>query len=155
VKRGTITRIIRLADSFLAVVFDTTKHRDAALNRLREKSTFEFNKAKITVAAFPFGDKVGGKVSVWTVPCGPLDSQKVLASVILDHLGSECPAFEIRAWTHNNYNTAAFAVRFASPPAWKGKAIVVKGQPQLIIAESPCKCRIYSRRPDHESFTDC
>jgi hypothetical protein len=34
---------------------------------LRERNSFEYNKAKIAVSAFSFGDKIGGKVSVWTL----------------------------------------------------------------------------------------
>jgi len=148
--------VIPSADSFFAVVFDTTSSRDKGLKSLKKVAALEHNGKKVQLVIHPFGQKTGGKGLVWTVPVGPLDTPNDLVLGLRELLVEEpvlTNGLEIRQVLFDKVYTGTLSVRFPSPPPWKGKHVTVKGRTRLITVEAPDKCRLCNSL-EHSSW-DC
>lgn len=77
-----LTHLLPAGDSFYAVVFDTTKHRDKAKNDLK-RVTFKVEGTAIALTVLRFGDEISGKVTAWTVTAGFGDTASNIADAVV------------------------------------------------------------------------
>lgn len=131
-------------DTFLAVVFDSTKHRDSDLAILR-KTPFKVDNKEVRVTAHNFGDTRYQKCMIWTVTLGPLGTAEDLLKGLQGYFsGTEFKAeCDIRAVYSHSVENGTFSVRFGEPPPWNGKQISIGNPPvsRLVTAEKPGVCR--------------
>lgn len=73
-------------DSFLAVVYDTQKHRDSAIRKLQTKECTIEAKA-VTLMIHPFGQARSQQSNLWVILAGPLDTPEELAAGVTALLG--------------------------------------------------------------------
>ena len=148
-----LTRIIQAGDSFLAVVLDTTQHRDKALEKLRHLE-YRHQGEKISLTLSKFGTQENSSVAIWTVQVGPLDTAGDLLAALkaLFQQHSSVPPFQI-APRHLGVPNGTFSILFQSPPPWCDKKVEVGQPPQsrLITAEQTRRCR-FCKEDGHHSW---
>ncbi|MCJ1237157.1 hypothetical protein MMC14_005142 [Varicellaria rhodocarpa] len=135
VDKNECTCILQSRISFFVLHFDTTQHRDQALEKIRANQFSALGRT-IPIVSAPFG--LSDDSTIWVIPCSPNITQAQLAAGILETLGDGVAQmnFEIKKRLLNNIWTGHYSVRFDKKLGWDGKFLTVARTKRPITKET-------------------
>ncbi|KAI5817953.1 hypothetical protein BZA77DRAFT_291882 [Pyronema omphalodes] len=117
-KLSGLVKLQETCEMSYMLLFQTTQHRNRALDKIRAGSICHYG-TLTPIVAYAVGDPIFTPTSSWSI-CGSfISSSSDIRDAVIEHLKSHAPtlqtSFVVREYTEYGYGIGEWAVRFNSP----------------------------------------